>query len=150
MQERPSRPSPDSLHPDGSLKLGEGRLRTGPKARIDLGSSEAHKARHVTQSQDSAGGHQSGGDTSDVMSSDTEMNLYEHDQDAILPEPTASALQQHLRNQAPRASSTQTTQDTEMDDLTRSLAGTSLDFLPRGVRKKQKDKEKAAQAFMGM
>jgi hypothetical protein len=38
-----------------------------------------------------------------------------------------------------------TSEDTDMDDLALALAGTSLGFVPRGVRKKQKEKAKAQQ-----
>jgi hypothetical protein len=84
------------------------------------------------------------------MSSDAEMDPYEHHQSFTFPEHTNPALEQHLLDQAPQSSSAAVTQDADMDDLTRTMAGTSLDFVPRGVRRKQKEKEKAAHSSLVM
>jgi hypothetical protein len=100
----------------------------------------------VTERQDSARRRDSRGDSSDLMSSDAEMDPYERHQTFTSTEHTNAALEQHLRDQAPQSSSTANTQDADMDDLTRTMAGTSLDFVPRGVRRKQKEKQKIARS----
>jgi hypothetical protein len=86
------------------------------------------------------------------MSSDADMDTYEPGQTCVSLDRADPELEQHLQAQIPLSSTvtTATVQDTEMDDLTRTMAGTSLAFVPRGVRKKQKEAEKTAQSSMAM
>ncbi|KAJ9114432.1 hypothetical protein QFC20_001575 [Naganishia adeliensis] len=135
--------------PNGSMAGDERKPRTGPKQRIDVRSSENSGTTRHAERQDSAGRRESGGDSSDDMSSDADMNTYEAHPTSITPDHAGSALEKHLRSQAPQPSSVDQMQDTEMDDLTRTMAGTSLDFVPRGARKKQKELEKAARSSLG-
>lgn len=132
---------------------GDMESRTGPKQRIDVRSSENSGPSRYTENPDAAERRESGGDSSDGMSSDADMDTYEPGPAFISPDRTEPALEQHLQAQAPLSSSsitTATAQDTEMDDLTRTMAGTSLAFVPRGVRKKQREADKAAQSSMAM
>lgn len=126
----------------------ERKPRTGAKQRIDVRSSENSGKRRRAERQDSAGRRESGGDSSDDMSSDADVDTHEPHQ-TFTSTDRDPVFEQHLQAPGPQSSSVGQIQDAEMDDLTRTLAGTSLDFVPRGVRKKQREQEKAARSSLG-
>ncbi|KAJ9121806.1 hypothetical protein QFC22_002429 [Naganishia vaughanmartiniae] len=140
------------------IDFGPQKPRTRPKQRITITSPDVR--RRIPRSNngisasavdsDSENGDNDDDDDDDDddgggMSSDNRQPQQTHPQ--ALSEPKVAPIPNRMCFQnASSASSAKANEDTEMDDLALSLADTSLGFVPRGVRKKQKERGKVQQA----
>jgi hypothetical protein len=124
----------------------ETKPRTTPKQRIAIPSTDALRIPRSSHAVASAADSDSENGNSDYgMSADEQKSLQRH---AQTPPETKVAQGSHRSSAhtAPHtalASSTKVVEDADMDALSLSLADTSLGFVPRGVRKKQKERGKA-------